>query len=154
MEKYNSIIDQIDVYLGIADNNNGLLSEIQCKHLRELMWDMKPYGEKAQKWIKSADELLDKQQLKALVVANNCGKLPKRVIKQLKQVSSLNWRYETSAHCYVADLNNYNNAKFISMKIIAILTGELPECYCSYLNIAKNTTLFTVDRLNGYSPRI
>ncbi len=120
MEKYKSMVDQIDVYLGIANDNGGLLSEVQCKHLRELMWNIRPYGEEAKKWIELADQLLDKQQVKALVVANSFGKLPKRVIKQLKQVSGLNWRYDTTAYCYVADLNNYEEAKFISMKGISI----------------------------------
>ncbi|MFR9543617.1 MAG: hypothetical protein SNH27_16410 [Rikenellaceae bacterium] len=152
MSTYDMIVDQIDVYQGIANSNEGALSEAQCKHLRELIFTIKPFGEPAEKWIALGNELLDQQKLNCLMVANNCGKLPKMVVKQLKQVSNLTWRYDTSAHCYVADLNNYEEAKFISMKIIAIISGDYPDCYCSYVNLAKNKTLFFWDKLNGYRP--
>lgn len=153
MEKYKSIVDQIDRYLGIASDNDGVLSEPQCKHLRELIWGVKSYGEPAEKWIKLANDLLSQQKLTVLMVADGVGKLPKRVIKKLKQVSGLNWRYETIAYCYVADITSYEEAKFVSMKIIAALAGELPHCYCSFVDLATNKTLFTFDRLNGYRPK-
>lgn len=82
-----------------------------------------------------------------LMVSNSNGKMAKSSLKTLRSVAKLDWKYEETAKCFIAEIDDIEEAKFVAMKIVAAITQELPACYCAYL--IDRTTVFYHDRL-GY----
>lgn len=82
-----------------------------------------------------------------LIVANDNGKMPKSCFKKLRTVTKLGWEYEENAQCFIAVVEDIEEAKLIAMKIVASFTPKLPSCYCSYM--IDRVTKFYHDRL-GY----
>jgi len=85
-----------------------------------------------------------------LMVANDNGKMPKSYLKKLRSIAKYDWKYEGVAKCFFTEIDNTEEAKFIAMKIVAVLSQELPGCFCSY--VVDKKTLFYQDRLRGYIP--
>lgn len=73
--------------------------------------------------------------------------MPKTCLKKLRSVAKLGWKYEQTAKCFLAAIDDKEEAKFVAMKIVAAMSQELPVCYCAYL--IDRTTVFYQDRL-GY----
>lgn len=65
--------------------------------------------------------------MKKILVANDDGRMPKGFFEQLK--SKLDWHYDEVAKCFYAEIDNEKEAKFLSMKIIAISIGILNLCF-------------------------
>ena len=82
-----------------------------------------------------------------LMVANDNGKMPKSYLKKLRTVTKQSWEYEENAQCFIAVVEDIEEAKLIAMKIVASLTPELPSCYCAYM--IDRVTRFYHDKL-GY----
>lgn len=56
-KRYNGLIDQIDFYFWMQ-NDNGKLSEAQKQHLTELSNAIQCFGDRAEKWVKRANNIL------------------------------------------------------------------------------------------------
>ena len=82
-----------------------------------------------------------------LMVANDNGAMPKACLKKLRSVTKQDWAYEGTSKCFLAVIDDKEEAKFVAMKIVAAMSEQLPACYCAYL--IDRTTVFYQDR-SGY----
>lgn len=84
--------------------------------------------------------------MKTMIVANDNGKMPKKYLKKLCKLANYDWKYDETAKCFSTEIENFEHAKFIAMKVIAVFTQELPGCFCAYSEDRK--AIFFLDRFS------